>query len=669
MSFQALSRLFGRHFGDPHGEPSWGLTLVSVGGPLLLISLGIWLTNEPSWWPLGSGFLAIVLSWSICLPIWFSITGVSLLRRLIRGRNFEEFLSAGLGIEAILDGIVWAGIPVIARLLLKTFLVLLVCLGAVWRDQFWRICLLSAWPVVLISMALNSFYLMLALEMVVRRGSGLSGLRLIVLGILVLLPLSEGLPQLCFALRDLTLEPDLGPACKAASCLCWPATLLLPTLVAAIPVTRELVLLELAPLQLGNQNPGKPSVVTFTSGTPKEMTRALCGTYSDNLIVGREFARRFSTSNSPWGYVGPRLLQGLPALFLLLYLQSATKQFIIDQAVRGPVVLMSLLGPAMFFWGSQFLWSCWRGLDAVLGERQRKTWETLASTGLPLEDFRRGWLFWLFGSDLLVQLPIGFVVGCWLYFLSPYVASPLEVAFLWMVPLLGAASAGGRLGLALSACSQNVISACRRMVGHLLVTLCLWVVGFLWLEDCVTSFQSFEDSYKFGCPVVNQLRAQALSFSLAIAAVSCRADRQFYDILCFKLNDETRAKPRLANSGRVFRTVLIVCSLELFHLIRLSETMSVAEMGFCLLSIVFTGVVANRLWRGLVRTEYLILLAFFLLQLLNVVIVSQTHIMWDCCGTSRIPGCQCKLLAIIWVLLELTVGPQLNKWARPRGQK
>lgn len=421
---------------------------------------GLFLAGHPETMRFYAGTTAIALM--IGLPWYYFRFEVSLLTSLRRGRCLEDLLCAGLEPRGIVDTLATHSVRAIVKLAVPALLVLLPCVLAFpVEHRPLALGLGLAWLPATLALFWVGSYVTQFLIAWSRRGEGTSvpqvGLALLLFGV----PLGLGLAASNFwGRQEWALAAGLGVS----------------AVIFLTVASRGLAIWALQNAstvdKLNEQGP------LAGSGRRNRWVRS----WSENPIVARERCRHASaTPGGLAGVVAGRALaMALPALWAV-GLTLVSPEELPTMLWGGLAALVAL----MFLRGAQ------RTLGAVVGERERGTWEALLQTGISAPTFTAGWVQ-VAALPLLVECLPGLAVMLAAAVMLPHglaESAGLAVVFgaMGALCLLLAPAVGALVGLGLSARSGSHREAGSRLVlaclSGLLAWLALWGIGTILVDE------------------------------------------------------------------------------------------------------------------------------------------------------------------------------------------
>ncbi len=386
----------------PGATPNPLAVLALFGLPALLFSL---LNPEQAQVFLGLSAVGLLVG----LPLHHFRTEVSVLTSLRRGRCLEEILSTGLPARQLVDTLAVQSLGAVARVGIP--LVPVLALGSQeFHDRDFALQAALGWlPLVVLLFWLGS-YVVLFLGAWSKDGE------------------TRNLPQQLLA--AVVLLPALALAI-------WAHPLLGALWMAG--TARYLAIWGLDHLA---------EVDRLISRPTRRQRNPWVRWSSENPIVAREAMRKAaSTPGGLGGLIGARALtMVLPALWVwsLLSMHGLTAYW------SGFGILLVLV------WAR----AASRTLGAVVGERERGTWETMMQTGLTRAEFVKGWKAVTWGAVGMDFLPaVGVLIGAGFLVLPQPLAAPLLAGLLALF-----LASGTEVGLALSALSRSTREANGRLI-------------------------------------------------------------------------------------------------------------------------------------------------------------------------------------------------------------
>jgi len=420
----------------------WRSVLLLFALPALLFTFPTWMDAEMAWVThdyLSAFALFTGLGLLIGLPAWFLRTDVALLSSLHRGRCLEEILTANVSPALIVDTLATHSVKAILRAALPVAVVLLACclpLDPQWRSS--AVGLVLLWIPALV---LTFFTLAYAMQAAATAGYMTQIGTWSRVGYLLLLP-----AWIPFAL-------SFG---KGMEILRVPGWLFL-----------------VWAMRLGAIEGLRRSLLVRSTGK-KPLRWRLVGAWTDNAIVVRETRRRslFDWTLAavifvPFGYL--LVLFGLRE-------EGWTHQFMVDTGWAAWWVLAV----------TSFFAAAIRTLGAVVGEKEKRTWEPLLEAGFPRSEFVSGWLQLGSLPVAVAQLPVYVLLTLWESSLGGVTGLSSLVFAGWLIGLVLTWS-GAALGLALSALASTTREAGTRLVACGAGLTVLWLVcnGVLFLVALV----------------------------------------------------------------------------------------------------------------------------------------------------------------------------------------
>lgn len=471
----------------PGALPNPLAVLALFGLPALLFSL---LNPEQAQVFLGLTAVGLLVG----LPLHHFRTEVSVLTSLRRGRCLEEILSTGLPARQLVDTLAVQSLSAVARVGVP--LVPVLALGSQeFHDKEFAFAAALAWlPLVVLLFWLGS-YVVLFLGAWSKDG------------------VSRNLPQQLLA--ALVLLP-------AAALAVWAHPLLGALWMAG--TARYLAIWGLD--HLGE-------VDRLISRPTRRRRNPWALAHSENPIVAREAMRKAaSVPGGLAGVVGARALTMLlPLIWVLSFLDGGPEHWLGNYWVGFGILVLLVWARAAS-----------RTLGAVVGERERGTWETMMQTGLSQREFIQGWKAVTWGAVGMDFLPaVGVLIMAGFLFLPYPLAAPLLAGLLALF-----LSCGAEVGLALSALSRTTREANGRLIAAAGYGFLGWLAlsgvgaavaewlrserlltGFLWTTlDHVVLFATMALTALAGRRWARRVLARELGFSSPVVLASDESMRR-----------------------------------------------------------------------------------------------------------------------------------------------